>query len=184
MKAKSPVRRGRRGEFLPGTRPGPGRPKAKEPEPLDIPCPEPLKRHGMLAAWQQLCADAATGVPGALNRVIDLTEKYAPPLVPSKPADRPTFDSRYDGLPDETAELCQELDIGVADTVHRFELGLPLADIELLLAQTALAIRDQGHQSAEASRWAGVLIREVEVHREQTGRPTSPTRVADRSEGT
>lgn len=178
----APVLRGAHGRFLRGSAPGPGRGRRRAGL-LHIPCPEPLKGHGMSPAWSQLCADAGAGVAGALGRLFEMQEKYAPIPVVVKPEDRPTFDSRYDGLPDEAAVLCQELDIGVADCVHRFELGLPCADIEVLLAQTAIAIRDQGCRSSPVSRWAGVLIREVQEHREQTGKPTGRTRGADRSEG-
>jgi hypothetical protein len=135
------------------------------------PCPTGLVARGLESIWVELVRHAHRGNVSALSRIFKLSEQYGG--TPGK-ADSDDVDHRYDGIPDETAVLLRELDVGIADTIHRYEIGLPCADIEVLIAETAIAVREGGARSARVVELARETVPIVQKLREQKGAERSP----------
>jgi hypothetical protein len=155
------------GKLLPGHRLTVGRKNPVRPEkPEDVPCPEGLKARGLAGTWVDLVKQSKKGNYSATSKLIDLAREYG-----DDPTSKPgaAVDHRYDGIPDETAALLRELDVGIADTVHRYEIGLPCADIEVLIAETAIAVREGGARSARVVELTKATVPIVQQLRKQKG---------------
>lgn len=165
------------GKFGPNNRAAVGRrsPGAAK----DVPCPEGLKARGLESTWLDLVKMSKKGNYSAASKLLDLTREYG-----DDPTSKPgaAVDHRYDGIPDETAVLLRELDVGIADTVHRYEIGLPCADIEVLIAETAIAVREGGARSAQVVELTKATVPIVQDIRQRKGsdhepsKPTTPSR--------
>lgn len=141
-------------------------PPRKPESPEDVVCPLALVARGMGGLWLDQVKLAKKGNQQALTKVWELLEKYGGD---PKKADSDAVDHRYDGFPDEVADLLRELDMGIADVVHRYELGFCCEDIEILIAETAIAVREGGARCAAVQRWRRVAIEAVCKLKEQKG---------------
>lgn len=158
--------------FLPGNQAAVGRKDPVRPEkPEDVPCPEGLKARGLGGTWVDLVKQSKKGNYSASSKLIELAREYG-----DDPTSKPGVgvDHRYDGIPDETAALLRELDVGIADTVHRFEIGLPCADIEILIAETAIAVREGGARSARVVELTKATVPIVQALRKRKGSSDEP----------
>lgn len=153
--------------FLPGNQAAVGRAQPERPEkPEDVPCPEGLKARGLEGAWVDLVKQSKKGNHSATSKLVEWSKEFGGDI--SK-ADSDAVDHRYDGFPDEVADLLRELDMGIADVVHRYELGFVCEDIEILIAETAIAVREGGARCAAVQRWRRVAIEAVRKLEEQKG---------------
>lgn len=130
-------------------------------------CPSALEGRGLGGLWELQVKAAEKGSAPALSKLWDLIHKYG--MEEERASSGIALGERYAGLPDEVGQVLRELDMGIAEVVHRGTVGLPMSDVEQLIFETAQALRAHGPKCVAVTRWRGVLIREIQELREQKG---------------
>lgn len=96
---------------------------------------------------------AKEGDRQAMKQLVEWTEKYEGKGNDVNSLDADSEDNAcYQGLPAPTAELLRQLDLGLAEVIHRGELGLTLDPIEQLIYETAQTVRAGGARSVKLQR--------------------------------
>lgn len=137
------------GKFKPGNPGGPGF-NANIP-----PCPAALKE--VEAVWIALAKHASKSASAAQS----LMSLYLQHTKAPEQKEKQKQEQQYSGLPDEVAAFLVEVDIGISEILRRDELGLPMADIEKVVAELAKALHDFGPKSEATRRWKRVFKRFV-----------------------
>ncbi len=129
-----------------------------------VPCPKSLTH--LKAAWDTLARSAARDPKSAAD-LIRLAREFGADEVAT---DIDAGDSAlYDDVPASTAELLWLLDVSLSTILVRMDRGLPLSDVEALVANTCSAVRVTPGEKPGASvtRLSGVTVALIQRLREQ-----------------
>ncbi len=138
-----------------------------------IPPPGKMQAAGLSGLWFRLMRLIDKGGPAgstALSKALDMWMRYATPEQQGDMADLggAKVEERYASLPDEVGVLLRELDVDISRTIERYRRRLPCCDIEVLIAETALAVGKPGTlPSAKSKRLKAVVVEYVREMREK-----------------